>query len=128
MEASTPPQSKPKVVLVDRSTILMDGIEALLTLEGIEVVGKASSQADAVQMTASIKPAVVMVGPYMGRVSDADDVEVETMVKDLRAASPDTAIMLTVNADAGELERLRKSVGEGVTGIVDMDASTTSLV
>ena len=116
------------MVLVDRSTILTDGIEALLAREGINVVGKASSQAEAVQLTEQLKPAVVMVGPYMGRVSDSDAVEVETMVNDLRAASPETAIMLTVNADAGELERLRKSVVEGVTGIVDMDAPTANLV
>ena len=128
LEASTPQQLNPTVVLVDRSEILLDGIEALLEREGIGVVGKASTQTEAVRFVETLKPAVVMVGPYMGRVSDADDVDVETMVRDLRSASPDTEIMLTVNADAGELERLRQSVVEGITGIVDMDAPTANLV
>ena len=59
-----------KLLLVDGSDVMRSAISQLLKTElGIEVIGKAASFAEALQLTAGLKPDVLLMDPRTCQMS-----------------------------------------------------------
>jgi DNA-binding NarL/FixJ family response regulator len=94
-------QTKPiRVIIVDDHGIVRQGLRALMTRPGIEVVGEAESGAQAVEMAKELQPDVMLLDI---RMKDGDGLQALPQIK---AAAPRTSvIMLTTYANPGYLAR-----------------------
>lgn len=104
-----------RVFLLDDHELVRRGIRDLLWAEDdIEVVGEASTAAEALDMVASTRPDVAVLDVRLGNPdAEAEGVEV---CRDIRSAHPDVAcIMLTSFADD---EALFASIMAGAAGYV----------
>jgi DNA-binding NarL/FixJ family response regulator len=118
--------ARPTVMIVDRRPIFQDGIERLLDEAGFDVIAKVGSPDDAVRRAAGLRPQIVVMGPYMGSGEDRDDVK--DLVFDLLGKSPDSKILLSVTQADRERESLLTSLEHGATGLIDLDAPTSTFI
>ena len=94
-----------RVALVDDHGIVRQGLRALLTLQGIEVVGEAESGFSAIDLARELRPDVMLLDI---RMKDGDGLQCLPQIKE---ASPETSvIMLTTYANPGYLARAINSL------------------
>jgi two-component system response regulator DevR len=100
-----------RVFIVDDHELVREGVRSLLEAdEDIEVIGEASTAADAVAMIPLTKPDVAVLDV---RLEDGNGIDV---CRDVRAIMPDLAcLMLTSYADE---EALYSSIEAGAAGYV----------
>jgi signal transduction histidine kinase/CheY-like chemotaxis protein len=92
-------------LIVDDSEEFLESAARLLSLEGMRVVGRASSGAEGLRLSAALRPDVVLVDVELG---DEDGVEVATLLIEARSAGRVILISL----------RDRHEVSEAGTGAV----------
>jgi DNA-binding NarL/FixJ family response regulator len=82
-----------KILLVDDHPLFLDGIEKLLTLQGLEVVGTACDGMDALKKARTLKPEVILMDIQMPRL---DGLMATRLIK---AEQPDIKIVMLSMSD-----------------------------
>jgi len=100
--------SKLRVLLVDDHNLFLEGLENLLSSEGIQVVGTAHDGFDALTKARQLKPDVILMDIHMPR---CDGVSATRLIK---AEMPEIKIvMLTMSEDEGDLFEAVRSGASG---------------
>ena len=109
-----------RVVIVDDHGIVRQGLRALLTRPGIEVVGEEGSGTAAVQAARTLQPDVMLLDI---RMKDGDGLQALPQIK---AVSPRTSvIMLTTYANPGYLAR---AISNGASGYLSKETNPDQIV
>jgi NarL family two-component system response regulator LiaR len=109
-----------RTVIVDDHGIVRQGLRALLTRPGIEVVGEADSGLAAVELAKSLRPDVLLLDI---RMKDGDGLQALPQIK---AVSPGTSvIMLTTYANPGYLAR---AISSGAAGYLSKETNPDQIV
>jgi DNA-binding NarL/FixJ family response regulator len=109
-----------RVAIVDDHGIVRQGLRALLTRPGIEVVGEADSGQAAVALASLEQPDVMLLDI---RMKDGDGLQSLALIK---AASPKTSvIMLTTYANPGYLAR---AINDGAAGYLSKETEPDQIV
>ncbi len=109
-----------RVVIVDDHGIVRQGLRALLTQPGIEVVGEGESGVMAVEMARELQPDVMLLDI---RMRDGDGLQALPQIK---ATSPMTSvIMLTTYANPGYLAR---AICGGASGYLSKETDPNQIV
>lgn len=108
------------VALVDDHGIVREGLRALLTRPGIEVIGEADSGVGAIDLAKQQQPNVMLLDI---RMKDMDGLQALPQIK---AASPQTSvIMLTTYANPGYLAR---AISGGAAGYLSKETDPDQIV
>jgi DNA-binding NarL/FixJ family response regulator len=109
-----------RTVIVDDHGIVRQGLRALLSRPGIEVVGEADTGNSAVELARELQPDVMLLDI---RMKDGDGLQALPQVK---AVSPGTSvIMLTTYANPGYLAR---AIHNGASGYLSKETSPDQIV
>lgn len=109
------------LLLVDDQTMFLDGIESLLErMPGVSVVGKAHNGKDALQLTAELRPDLVLMDINMPHM---DGIEA---TKRIRKASPETRVI--VLSMYGHKEFVLELMDSGVGGYLLKNADKEELM
>jgi two-component system, NarL family, response regulator LiaR len=109
-----------RVAIVDDHGIVRQGLRALLTRTGIEVVGEADSGASGIELARTQKPDVLLLDI---RMKDIDGLQALPQIK---AVSPRTSvIMLTTYANPGYLAR---AISGGAAGYLSKETDPDQIV
>jgi len=109
-----------KVLLVDDSRLLLEGLQSLLEAHGVEVAGVATEGFEAVDLACALKPDVILMDV---RMPGCDGLEA---TRRIRARMPGARIvMLTSTADD---EDLFEAIRSGACGYLLKSIDTESLV
>ncbi len=112
---------KINVLLVEDHRLMFEGLLSLLgEYQDINVVGVATTVADATEKAAILKPDLVLMD-Y--RLPDGDGAQASTRI---RAALPDTAILF-LSADPTE-SAMTRAIASGAAGFVSKAATAETLV
>jgi DNA-binding NarL/FixJ family response regulator len=118
MEVS--PERVVRVALVDDHGIVRQGLRALLTRPGIEVVGEADTGSSAVELARALRPDVMLLDI---RMKDSDGLQ---SLPQIKQASPGTSvIMLTTYANPGYLAR---AINSGASGYLSKETDPEQIV
>jgi two-component system nitrate/nitrite response regulator NarL len=110
-----------KVLLVDDHPLVLEGIRAVIeTFSHIEVVGAASSAADALIVAGRVEPDVVMMDINMPDLNGMDAIEL------FKEQHPKARILMLSMHDSREY--ISTSVMYGASGYVLKDVSTTEII
>lgn len=112
--------SRPSVVLVDDHDALRRGLELLLEVDGLEVVGSAGTTREALEVIAALRPDVAIVDIHLG----ADD-GLELIGRAL-ALDPWAGFVVYTGSD--DPEQLERAVASGARGLVAKTAPRDELV
>jgi DNA-binding NarL/FixJ family response regulator len=109
-----------RVVLADDHGIVRQGLRALLTRPGIEVVGEAENGGQAVELARTLQPDVMLLDI---RMKESDGLQALPQIK---AVSPRTSvIMLTTYANPGYLAR---AISGGASGYLSKETDPDQIV
>lgn len=109
-----------RVALVDDHGIVRQGLRALLTRPGIEVVGEADSGSSAIELAQALRPDVMLLDI---RMKDSDGLQ---SLPQIKRASPNTSvIMLTTYANPGYLAR---AINSGASGYLSKETDPEQIV
>jgi NarL family two-component system response regulator LiaR len=109
-----------RAVIVDDHGIVRQGLRALLTRPGIQVIGEADSGMKAVEMARNLQPDVMLLDI---RMKDGDGLQALPQIK---AVSPRTSvIMLTTYANPGYLAR---AISSGASGYLSKEINPEQIV
>ena len=115
----TPPETI-RVVIVDDHGIVRQGLRALLTRPGIEVVGEGENGDAAVELARELHPNVMLLDI---RMKESDGLQALPQIK---AVSPNTSvIMLTTYANPGYLAR---AISGGAAGYLSKETNPEQIV
>ena len=81
-----------KCLIVDDSSLFLEGAVDLLTREGLDVVGVASDSAEAIRLVTELRPDVTLVDIDLG---DEDGFELAQQLSDISAASSKVILVST---------------------------------
>ena len=110
-----------RVLLVDDHPVVRAGLRALLSANGIDVVGEAADGADGVRRAEQVHPDVVLMDLRLG--DGMDGVEATRQIRE-RPHPPTVLILTTYDTDADIL----RAVEAGATGYLLKDAPVAQLV
>ncbi len=114
------PEDMIRVVIVDDHGIVRQGLRALLTRPGIEVVGEADGGVPAVELAKTLQPDVMLLDI---RMKDGDGLQALPQIK---AVSPRTSvIVLTTYANPGYLAR---AISGGAAGYLSKETDPEQIV
>ncbi len=114
------PKNPIRVVIVDDHGIVRQGLRALLTRPGIEVIGEVDSGNAAVEIARTLHPDVMLLDI---RMKDGDGLQALPQIK---AVSPCTSvIMLTTYANPGYLAR---AISSGASGYLSKETNPDQIV
>ncbi len=110
-----------RVLLVDDHTVVRVGLRTLLTVdERMEIVGEASSGAQAVEMAGTLEPDIVVMDLGM---PEMDGIEATRRITELGLGAK--ILVLTIN---GEDESLAPALAAGAAGFLKKADVQTSLI
>ena len=110
-----------KVMIVDDHELIREGLSKIIDMENdIDIVYKAKSGIEALEVIKDIKPDVILLDINMGELNG-----IETLKKIKASGSKTKIIMLTVYDD---LEYISQSVNLGANGYVLKDSDSDTLI
>ena len=109
-----------RILIADDHGLFRDGLRSLLTPHGLDVVAEAKNGSEAVQLTRSLQPDIVLMDIQMPGMSGIDATRV------ISAEQPDVrVVMLTASSeDADVFEAIRS----GASGYLTKDLQGTRFV
>ena len=101
--------ARPQVLIADDHLLFAEALEAILSLDGrIEVIGRAADGREAVDLTTSLHPDVVLMDLSMPRGDGFD------ATRRIRAAHESTRVLvLTGSASTDDIDRARAAGADG---------------
>lgn len=109
------------VLLVDDHAVLRDGLSNIISLEeDMEVVGQASSGAEALKMIEELQPDVVLMDINMPGMSGVE------AIRRIRAKDQKVAVLVLTMFDRDEY--LYESIRAGATGYLLKDAPSSDVI
>ncbi len=109
-----------KILIVDDHELIRAGLSDALTKNGFEIIGEASSVAQALAMLNQYKPEITLVDINLGASSGIDLIE-----QAIASKSGSKFIVLTMHDDTATLETAKKA---GATAFVTKSAPVESLI
>lgn len=109
-----------RVVIVDDHGIVRQGLRALLSRPGIEVVGEAESGSEAIKLAQALQPDVMLLDI---RMKDGDGLHSLPQIKGVSA--PTSVIILTTYANPAYLAR---AIGGGAAGYLSKETPPDQIV
>jgi NarL family two-component system response regulator LiaR len=110
-----------RILIVDDHAVVRKGLLALIqTEEGMEAVGEAVDGAEAVALTAELRPEVILMDLVMPRM---DGIEA---IRGIRQHDPDARILVLTSFS--EDEKALKAIEVGATGCLLKDATPDELL
>src|SRR4051812_12395342 len=89
-----------QVLLVDDHTLVRSGVRSLLEgLEDVSVVGEASDGREAIELSARLKPDLVLMDVAMAGLNGIEATRQITSAADDAGASPPPVLILSAHAD-----------------------------
>jgi DNA-binding NarL/FixJ family response regulator len=98
-----------RCLIVDDSSLFLEGAVDLLTREGLEVVGVASNSAEAIRLVRELRPDVTLVDVDLG---DEDGFELAQRLNDTSAASS-RVILVSTHAEEDLAQLIERSPALG---------------
>ncbi len=114
------PKDVIRVVIVDDHGIVRQGLRALLTRPGIQVIGEADSGTAAVEAAKTLQPDVMLLDI---RMKDGDGLQALTQIKAVSSCT--SVIMLTTYANPGYLAR---AISSGASGYLSKETNPDQIV
>lgn len=114
------PKDVIRVVIVDDHGIVRQGLRALLTRPGIQVIGEADSGTAAVEAAKTLQPDVMLLDI---RMKDGDGLQALTQIKAVSSCT--SVIMLTTYANPGYLAR---AISIGASGYLSKETNPDQIV
>ncbi len=112
---------KIKVLLADDQTILADGVRSVLTTcPDFEVVGVASDGLKAVEMTASLRPDVVLMDIRMPNMNGV------IATQEIKRRFPDVKVLVLTTFD--DSDYILNAINYGASGYLLKDTSAAALI
>jgi len=108
------------VVIVDDALLFQAGLSAAFKEEGFEILGKAGSAMEALDLVKRTEPDLVLLDVLMPGMSGLD------VLPQIREASPDSKVVLLTSSESEE--DLLKAIKLGVRGYIVKDTPMESLV
>ena len=109
-----------KILIVDDHELIRAGLSDALTKNGFEIIGEASSVAQALAMLNQYKPEITLVDINLGASSGVDLIE-----QAIASKSGSKFIVVTMHDDTATLETAKKA---GATAFVTKSAPVESLI
>lgn len=109
-----------KVLIVDDHAMVREGLRAMLSTEGVVVVGEAASGREGIEMTRQLSPDVVLMDVRMPEVSGLTALEI------IKTDMPQTAVLMVTTYENPEY--LMKAVIGGAAGYLLKSASRGELL
>lgn len=120
MKNSSRMQRPVRVLLVDDSTITLQGLKSVLSkMDKLKVVGTASSEAEAMAALEACQPDVVVLDVYVAGASGIG------MCKTIRQLHPDIAVLFFTDCDSKDL--LHDAIVAGAQGYLLKNASSEAV-
>jgi DNA-binding NarL/FixJ family response regulator len=108
-----------RVVVVGGQRLFREALRALLSEDGVAIVGEAADGVEGIGLVRRLQPHVVLLDLAMPETEQAE------LMHNMKRASPDTkSLLITPSADDARLCRALKA---GATGYVSKDASVADL-
>ena len=109
-----------RILVVDDHELIRAGLSDALTKNGFEIIGEASSVAQALAMLNQYKPEITLVDINLGASSGIDLIE-----QAIASKSGSKFIVVTMHDDTATLETAKKA---GATAFVTKSAPVESLI
>ena len=117
-------QTEPlRILIVDDHAVVRKGLQAVLSEEGLEVIGEAASGDESVAKAMALRPDVVLMDIRMGEGDDASGIDA---CRQIRSELPDTQVIMFTSY--GQRESVLSSIMAGATGFLTKNVSHTRLV
>jgi two-component system response regulator DevR len=117
-------QTKPlRILIVDDHAVVRKGLQAVLSEEGLEVIGEAASGDESVAKAMALRPDVVLMDIRMGEGDDASGIDA---CRQIRSELPDTQVIMFTSY--GQRESVLSSIMAGATGFLTKNVSHTRRV
>jgi len=98
-----------RCLIVDDNPLFLEGATDLLEREGLEVVGVASTSAEAIRLVRELRPDVILVDVFLG---DEDGFELARKLGDASAPHPQVILISThAEDDLAQLIAVSPAVG-----------------
>lgn len=117
---TAPTQQRPRILIVDDHQLAREGLKAVLTGSGLEVVGLAATGEEAVEMTQRLAPDVVLMDVRLGPGIDGLEATRRIAALDL----PVKVLMLTLHEMPAYV---REALSAGAAGYVLKDTAIGDL-
>lgn len=113
--------SELKVLIADDHLIIREGLRLIIdTADGITVVGEASNGLEAVSLSESLKPDVILMDLRMPEMDGL------SAIKEIRSRQPDSAIVILTTFNEDDL--MRRALELGARGFLLKDTDRKTLI
>jgi DNA-binding NarL/FixJ family response regulator len=112
--------NSPSILIVDDAPLFQAGLSAAFKEEGFEIAGQAERALDAVSITRSVEPDLVLLDVLMPGISGLD------VVAKIIEACPSTRVVLLTSSESEE--DLLKAIKAGARGYIVKDTPMAELV
>jgi DNA-binding NarL/FixJ family response regulator len=109
-----------RVVIADDHRLFTEGLNMVLSRDGIQVVGKASTGRQTVELTTDLKPDIVLLDI---RMPDMDGLQALGAIK---ASCPETSVIVLTSFDNPEY--LTRAISMGAAGYLMKDTTSDSVI
>ncbi|MFN2147537.1 MAG: response regulator transcription factor, partial [Anaerolineales bacterium] len=109
-----------RVVVADDHRLFTEGLDLVLSRDGIQVVGTAATGRQTVELTSDLKPDIVLMDI---RMPDMDGLQALGAIK---ASCPETSVIILTSFDNPEY--LTRAISMGAAGYLMKDTTSESVV
>lgn len=112
--------SKPTVLVVDDDRMMREMLKLILNTDDYPVVGEAANGRQAIELSARLKPELVLLDIRMPEMGGLEALE------EIRKASPSTTVMM-VSAES-TMDSVREAISKGAAGFVVKPLNAASVL